>query len=385
MTAKRILSAVFTVGILLTVPVGAQKRDVPEAAGAADEDIVDVLGVGPVDLNQLPAELRDNFRAPAQIDDQPSQEQEAASMELLNSKREEVLPEEVLAEDILNGPAEESLPGEQAEPAGLRRAGGVQLPTPNAQLEAARKAWEEAAPQREAEAARRMSEARAKMPENAYLKALEQIERMQPDMSPASDPVPEPQSWLSGASQWLASLWNRGVEARAVAVTPCGQPWTQIGPAPFTFVTSATTNAGIVKYIAVDPSSGAGTPAVPQRIYLGTREGGLWNTSNAGGSWVTTTDNLPSPQKTSLEIQAIAVHPIDPDVIVAGTGQVVEGPSPVVDTPLNRSIGLLRSTNRGSTWEQIGPTWCLNTDTPCYVGNTCVKADPNPTQSVSKN
>ena len=177
-----------------------------------------------------------------------------------DSEQEEAVPEEVLPEDIIR-PSGESLSAEARRE--VRGYDNVRLPTPNAEVEAARRAWEAGQKQRDEEAAKR---------------------------------------------------------------------------------------------------------TVPQRIYLGTRAAGLWKTSNAGASWVTTTDNLPYPQKTSAEIEAIAVHPNNSDVILAGTGtSATQG---FANTPLTESIGFLRSAGRGQTWSQIGPTWCSSSDpAACYVGS----------------
>jgi photosystem II stability/assembly factor-like uncharacterized protein len=103
----------------------------------------------------------------------------------------------------------------------------------------------------------------------------------------------------------------------------------------------------------IDPSS----PTNARVIYVGTRDGGIWKTTDGGSSWTPTTDFQPvKPNKISLETEAIAV--VSPTLILAGTGlgsKPQEGGdfSGVPD----KSIGMLRSTDAGTTWWQTGPTW----------------------------
>lgn len=138
MAAMRVLVALFALILMVPVPAKAQEPDVAAAADDDGEDIVDVLGVGPVDLNKLPPELRDNFRAPGVADEAPPQQEVDRSTKPPDSEQEEVVPEEVLLEDIIR-PSGESLSAEARRE--VRRYDNVRLPTPNAEVEAARRAW----------------------------------------------------------------------------------------------------------------------------------------------------------------------------------------------------------------------------------------------------
>jgi hypothetical protein len=88
-----------------------------------------------------------------------------------------------------------------------------------------------------------------------------------------------------------------------------GQPspvWTSIGPRPTLegrYHWSAWTNA-----IAVDPGD-------PETVYIGNPGSGVWKTTNGGMNWVPTGD-----QEASLGIGSIAVAPSNPNVVYAGTG-----------------------------------------------------------------
>ncbi len=121
--------------------------------------------------------------------------------------------------------------------------------------------------------------------------------------------------------------------AAAIQTGTAGQ-WTLIGPNPTHnqpfggMVTSAWTDA-----LAVDPRNA-------NVAYLGAPGGGVWKTTDGGAHWTPLTDTQPS-----VSIGSIAIDPLRPDTVLAGTGDsYVYGD------------GLLRSTNAGSTWTFVpGP------------------------------
>ena len=76
-------------------------------------------------------------------------------------------------------------------------------------------------------------------------------------------------------------------------------------------------------------------------IWVGAHSGGLWKTVDGGENWYTTTDEL-----ISIGISDIVVHPENPDVLFIGTGDR--------DTDWAFSIGLLKSTDGGETFEETG-------------------------------
>lgn len=76
-------------------------------------------------------------------------------------------------------------------------------------------------------------------------------------------------------------------------------------------------------------------------IWVGAHSGGLWKTIDGGENWYTTTDEL-----ISIGISDIVVHPENPDVLFIGTGDR--------DTDWAFSIGLLKSTDGGETFEETG-------------------------------
>jgi photosystem II stability/assembly factor-like uncharacterized protein len=87
-----------------------------------------------------------------------------------------------------------------------------------------------------------------------------------------------------------------------------------------------------------------GDPSRPLVFYMGSVNGGVWKTVNAGTSWENITDG-----KTDISsVGAIAVAPSDPNVIWVGTG---EG-KPRED--LTYGTGVYRSTDGGDTWQHLG-------------------------------
>jgi photosystem II stability/assembly factor-like uncharacterized protein len=91
-----------------------------------------------------------------------------------------------------------------------------------------------------------------------------------------------------------------------------GPIWTEIGPAPIPngqTVTVTTPVSGRVISIAVHPSN-------PDIVYVGTASGGLYRSTNGGGSWTAMMDNA-----ASLAIGSIAIAPNQPDTVYVGTGE----------------------------------------------------------------
>jgi photosystem II stability/assembly factor-like uncharacterized protein len=73
--------------------------------------------------------------------------------------------------------------------------------------------------------------------------------------------------------------------------------------------------------------------------------GGVWKTTNAGGTWVPVSDD----DFGSAAVGAIAVAPSDPNVIVVGMGE-----SPFRNIASSQGDGVYRSTDAGESWTHIG-------------------------------
>ncbi|WP_263410875.1 choice-of-anchor D domain-containing protein [Terriglobus tenax] len=135
--------------------------------------------------------------------------------------------------------------------------------------------------------------------------------------------------------------------------TSLSMPWTAVGPMQVNSPAYGNVT-GRVNAIAMDPSDTSGNT-----VYLGTLGGGIWKSTNAGGSaasvsFAPLTDTLPvfnanagSSQVPSLSIGAISVQPGGTGVILAGTGD----PNDALDSYYGS--GILRSADNGLTWSVV--------------------------------
>lgn len=121
--------------------------------------------------------------------------------------------------------------------------------------------------------------------------------------------------------------------------------WTLVGPTnPGGSVANGSYQSpggsGRVNAIAVDPNDS-------NIIWVGTPAGGLWKTTNGGSSWVSMTDDLPV-----IGVSSIVIDPTNSNVMYIGTGDRDAG-----DT---YSIGVLKSTDGGNTWNNTALTYSVS-------------------------
>ncbi|PWU21319.1 MAG: hypothetical protein C5B50_01955 [Verrucomicrobia bacterium] len=133
--------------------------------------------------------------------------------------------------------------------------------------------------------------------------------------------------------------------------------WEGIGPAPIK--ASGYLFSGRVTTIAVDPSN-------VKHWLIGTAQGGIWESTNSGASWLPRSDDQPS-----LAMGAIAFAPSDPRIVYAGTGEAN------FTWESYAGAGLLKSTDGGAHWSTI-------TTSP-FVGLafSAVRVDPNDPNVIS--
>ncbi len=103
-------------------------------------------------------------------------------------------------------------------------------------------------------------------------------------------------------------------------------------------------------------------PTTPTTLYACSPAGGLWISTNSGTSWTTNTD-----QHTVIGCTDIAIDPTNTQVMYLATGDGDAG-----DT---YSIGVLKSTDGGATWNPTGLTWAVT------QGRTISKLLINPTNT----
>lgn len=92
-------------------------------------------------------------------------------------------------------------------------------------------------------------------------------------------------------------------------------------------------------------------PTDPDIMYVSGVSGGVWKTTDGGGTWATATDQL-----ANITINALAMSPANPDVLYGGTGEgyfreEVRG----TGLPL-RGAGIFVTTDAGATWSRLPST-----------------------------
>ncbi len=117
-----------------------------------------------------------------------------------------------------------------------------------------------------------------------------------------------------------------------------GIQWTQIGPQPLEIDAESNfqgtgPDSGQTVDVAIDPRG-----STDQIIYIATQDGGIWQSTDGGNTWRTTTDFL-----SSLSMGAVALDPSNPSIVYAGTG------SPA-NTGFFKFVGVYKSTDLGTTW-----------------------------------
>jgi len=106
--------------------------------------------------------------------------------------------------------------------------------------------------------------------------------------------------------------------------------WISKGP----FSQSSNSGQGRVNTVVVDPNNA-------NTIYAGAPAGGIWKSTDAGVNWTPLTDDLPQ-----IGVSGIAIDPNNSQIIYISTGDD--------DAADSYSIGVLKSTDGGSTWNQTG-------------------------------
>jgi hypothetical protein len=134
------------------------------------------------------------------------------------------------------------------------------------------------------------------------------------------------------------------------AISPSASQWTPIGPQAT--LSGSSHFSGRVTALAVDPN-------IPTTVYLGAAQGGVWKSIDSGASWTPLTDSQPSLATGSMAVDASGT-------IFVGTGEENFGSDSYY------GAGVLRSTDGGSTWVQLGQNTFAPTTPECTAARlTC--------------
>ena len=121
--------------------------------------------------------------------------------------------------------------------------------------------------------------------------------------------------------------------------------WYNIGPQPINtvnFIQNGYTleiDSGRVCTLAIDPGNS-------NHWLIGAAQGGIWQTTDAGGTWLPRTDD-----QASLAMGAIAFAPGNPTLVYAGTGEAnFRGDA-------YAGAGLLVSRDGGTSWQMLNSSF----------------------------
>jgi hypothetical protein len=142
---------------------------------------------------------------------------------------------------------------------------------------------------------------------------------------------------ISAEDFWNAWAQKKQTTLNRSALAVPVSNWQPVGPFTHTNTGSWSSGQGRVNYVCVDPSN-------PNTLYLGAPAGGIWKSTDAGVNWTPLSDNLPQ-----IGVSGIAVDHTNSNVIYISTGDKDAGDS--------YSIGVLKSTDGGLTWNTTGLTF----------------------------
>jgi photosystem II stability/assembly factor-like uncharacterized protein len=144
-----------------------------------------------------------------------------------------------------------------------------------------------------------------------------------------------------------------GLTARANMVASqmgLASSWRSIGPTTI----NGGTAAGRVTAIAVNPTD-------PLTIYAGGAQGGVWKSTDGGQTWTPIGDT-----QCSLAIGSVTIDPVNPSIIYVGTGEQNNSGDSYY------GCGVLRSTDGGSTWTQLGASVFVTTTGGARIGHVII-------------
>ncbi len=122
--------------------------------------------------------------------------------------------------------------------------------------------------------------------------------------------------------------------------------WTSAGPRPIMDTIDGVTPTYGVGNASTRVNAIAVHPTDPDIVYIGTAYAGIAKSTDGGVNWTYLTDGLPSQSITTIAIDTVA-----PNIVYAGTGDAYNY------TPRGNhllGVGVYRSTDSGATWGRFG-------------------------------
>lgn len=118
-------------------------------------------------------------------------------------------------------------------------------------------------------------------------------------------------------------------------------------------------------------------PTTTSTLYVGSASGGIWKSTNSGGSWAYVPTGYPV-----LGVPALTYHPTNSNILLAGTGEVYRADTSNIGYNVWKArgtygIGILRSTDGGTSWSQV-----FVKNMPNLFGVQMIKFDPNNANNV---
>lgn len=130
-------------------------------------------------------------------------------------------------------------------------------------------------------------------------------------------------------SSALNRTFSNETELRSILVADNIGTWQSLGPGNI---------GGRTRSLLINPNN-------PNIMYAGGVAGGVWKTTNGGGSWSPLTDLI-----ANLAINSMAMDPHNLNVIYAGTGEGYQNADGV------RGLGIFKTTDGGVTWTHLSST-----------------------------
>lgn len=136
--------------------------------------------------------------------------------------------------------------------------------------------------------------------------------------------------------------------------------WKLIGP--INRVPNNRAGLGRLNVIKVDPTN-------PNILWTGSATGGVWKSTDGGSTWRT----FPFTEFASIGIGDLDIAPSDPNTVYAATGDRMAALGGGSTQYYNfYSVGIIKTTNGGNTWELTSPITGLQQSNSAYISGILI-------------